>query len=205
MTVPLMILAVGATIIGFLGLPPVIGANVFEHFIEPVISTGAHGGHGGGHLAETTEWALMIFSVAIAATGIWVAQRMFIVKPAIADNLAARFPVAHRWLTDKFYIDELYLATVVAGTYAVSRISFWFDRTIVDGIVNGAGAATRFSSWVSGLVDKHGVDGVVNGVGNTLHDASFGFRRAHTGLVQNYALAMVLGVVVFVGVYLVVR
>ncbi len=102
-------------------------------------------------------------------------------------------------------VDELYLATVVAGTYAVSRISFWFDRTIVDGIVNGAGAATRFSSWVSGLVDKHGVDGVVNGVGNTLHDASFGFRRAHTGLVQNYALAMVLGVVVFVGVYLVVR
>ena len=117
----------------------------------------------------------------------------------------ARFSTAHRWLTDKLYFDELYGATVVAGTYAVSRLSFWFDRTVVDGLVNGSAAVTVFSSWLSALIDRRGVDGVVNGVGNTLHDASFGFRRMHTGLTQNYALAMVLGVVVFVGVYLVVR
>ena len=74
-----------------------------------------------------------------------------------------------------------------------------------DGIVDGSATVTRLTAWLSGKVDSHGVDGVVNGVGNTLHDASFGFRRAHTGLAQNYALAMVLGVVALVGVYLVVR
>jgi NADH-quinone oxidoreductase subunit L len=181
------------------------GGSAFEHFIEPVISTGAHGGEGGGHLSHAAEWSLMIFSVVVAATGIWLAQRMFVQKPAIAEAMAVRFATAHRWLTGKLFIDEFYGATVVAGTYAVSRISFWFDRTVVDGIVNGAATVTRFTAWLSGLVDRRGVDGVVNGVGNTLHDASFGFRRMHTGLTQNYALAMVLGVVVFVGVYLVVR
>jgi NADH-quinone oxidoreductase subunit L len=207
MTGPLVVLAIGATLVGFFGLPAVWGGSTFEHFIEPVISTGAHGGgHGeGGHLTEAAEYALMIFSVVVAATGIWLAQRMFVQTPAIAVSMAARFSTAHRWLTDKLYIDELYGATVVAGTYAVSRISFWFDRTVVDGIVNGSATVTLFSSWLSGLIDRRGVDGVVNGVGNTLHDASFGFRRMHTGLTQNYALAMVLGVVVFVGVYLVVR
>ena len=205
MTGPLMVLAAGATLIGWFGMPPVWGGSAFEHFIEPVIATGAHGGEGGGHLSHATEWTLMIFSVTVALAAIWLAQRMFVQKPAIADAMAARFSTAHRWLTDKLYFDELYGATVVAGTYAVSRLSFWFDRTVVDGLVNGSAAVTVFSSWLSALIDRRGVDGVVNGVGNTLHDASFGFRRMHTGLTQNYALAMVLGVVVFVGVYLVVR
>ena len=205
MTGPLIVLAIGATLIGFIGLPPVWGGSAFERFIEPVIATGAHGDGGGHALSHAAEYALMIFSVAVALTAIWVAHRMFIVTPAIAVNMAARFSTAHRWLTDKLYVDELYNATVVAGTYAASRVSFWFDRNVVDTIVNGSATATRFSAWLSGVVDSRGVDGVVNGVGNTLHDASFGFRRMHTGLVQNYALAMVLGVVVFVGVYLVVR
>ncbi len=206
MTGPLVVLAAGATVVGFFGMPAVFGlGSAFGAFIAPVLETSTHGEGGAHGLSHMAEWLLMALSVLVALTGIWVAQRMFIVRPAIADRLATRFSTAHRWLTNKFYVDELYNATVVAGTYAASRVSFWFDRNVVDTIVNGSATATRFSAWLSGVADSRGVDGVVNGVGNTLHDASFGFRRMHTGLVQNYALAMVLGVVVFVGVYLVVR
>ena len=207
MTGPLIVLAAGAAVVGLFGMPSVFGVgNAFGQFIAPVLETSAHGDGRRTRLVARGRVAVDgPLGDLVALAGIWVAQRMFVVAPAIAVNMAARFSTAHRWLTNKLYVDELYNATVVAGTYAVSRLSFWFDRNVVDTIVNGSATATRFSAWLSALVDSRGVDGVVNGVGNTLHDASFGFRRVQTGLVQNYALAMVLGVVAFVGVYLVVR
>ena len=62
-----------------------------------------------------------------------------------------------------------------------------------------------FSAWVSGLADKHIVDGAVNLVGWTAQESSYWFRRFQTGLVQNYALLMLFGIFVFVGVYLFAR
>jgi len=75
------------------------------------------------------------------------------------------------------------------------------DRNVVDGVVNGTGWLTLFSSWASGLADKRVVDGAVNSVGWTAEELSYWFRRLQTGLVQNYALLMLGGVVVFVGFY----
>ena len=61
------------------------------------------------------------------------------------------------------------------------------------------------TAWFSSLTDRRLVDGLVNMVGWVAQEVSFGFRRLQTGLVQNYALVMLLGVALFVGVYLVVR
>ena len=55
------------------------------------------------------------------------------------------------------------------------------------------------------LADRHIVDGAVNAVGWVAQESSYWFRRFQTGLVQNYALLMLFGVFVFVGVYLFVR
>jgi NADH-quinone oxidoreductase subunit L len=75
----------------------------------------------------------------------------------------------------------------------------------VDGAVNGTGWATVISAWFSGLTDRTVVDGLVNLVGWIVQESSHLFRRLQTGLVQNYALLMLLGVFAFVSVYLLAR
>ncbi|PYR52664.1 MAG: NADH-quinone oxidoreductase subunit L [Acidobacteria bacterium] len=224
MTVPLMALAVGAVFAGFFGIPGALGgSNEIEHFLEPSFTasagsgehaTEAHAlaaaGHGEGSGAEShevsgaAELGLMAFSVAIAAAGIGLARRFYVTNPEIADGLATRFSGAHRTLSNKYYVDELYNATVISGTMNAGRSLWMFDRNVVDGAVNGSSWLTLFSSWLSGLTDKTVVDGAVNFIGWATQESSYWFRRLQTGLVQNYALLMVLGVFVFI-VYLYVR
>jgi NADH-quinone oxidoreductase subunit L len=87
-----------------------------------------------------------------------------------------------------------------------SAVGLWaVDRNVVDGGVNGAGKITVITSWISGLTDRSVVDGLVNAVGRVIQEASFTFRRLQTGLIQNYALLMLLGVFTFVTIYLVAR
>ena len=107
-------------------------------------------------------------------------------------------------LTNKYDVDEIYGATVVSGTLGSANGLWFVDRHVVDGAVNGSGWLAIFTSWVSGLIDKYIVDGLVNLVGWVLQRSSFVFRRAQTGLIQNYALLMLVGVFVFV-TYLLLR
>jgi NADH-quinone oxidoreductase subunit L len=229
MTVPLMALAVGAIVAGFVGVPAVIGGNhAIEHFLEPsftahaaagagaavpaaeptvAAAAGAEAGaaHEAAHLSATAEIGLMLLSVGLAVLGIWLAHRFYVGKPEISQWLAQRWDGAHRLLTNKYYVDELYGATFVRGTLASARGLWRFDGAVVDGAVNGSGTVTRVSAWVSHAFDKYVVDGLVNLVGWICGEGSFVFRRLQTGLIQNYALLMLFGVFVFLSVYLFAR
>ena len=225
MTYPLMALAVGAIVAGFFGIPQALGSSgsVIEKFLEPSFTAervegaavsgvetppGSLGGveeHEGAKLSRGAELGLMGFSVVIAAFGIFLAYRFYVVDPAIADRLAQRWSGAHRVLSNKYYVDELYDATVISGTFAAGRGLWAFDRTVVDGAVNGSGWVTIVSSWFSGLADRTVVDGLVNFVGWMVKESSLIFRRMQTGLVQNYAVLMLLGIFVFVTIYLFAR
>ncbi|MEW5982141.1 MAG: NADH-quinone oxidoreductase subunit L [Acidobacteriota bacterium] len=175
-----------------------------SHDAEGGAAQESHGGEG-GHLSQAGEIGLMLLSVAIALVGIGVAYRFYVRAPQIAEQLAARWAGAHRVLSNKYYVDELYGATVVRGTM-LSASGLWaFDAKVVDGAVNGSGWLTIFSSWFSHLLDKYLVDGLVNFVGAVLENASFMFRKMQTGLVQNYALVMLFGVFAFVSLYLLSR
>jgi NADH-quinone oxidoreductase subunit L len=220
MTFPLMALAVGAIVAGFVGLPAALGGgNAIEHFLEPSFTvsevrpsqpesvervTAAAEGEA-PHASTRLEIGLMLFSVLIAATGIALARRFYVTHPEISEHLMTRWAGAHRTLSNKYYVDELYNATVISGTMSAGRGLWTFDRNVVDGAVNGSSWVTLFSSWLSGLADRHIVDGAVNFVGWTAQEASFWFRRLQTGLVQNYALLMLFGIFAFVTVYLFVR
>ena len=151
------------------------------------------------------ELGLMAFSVLIAGIGIVVADKFYRTSPEISDNLATQFAGAHRTLSNKYYVDELYGATVISGTFASGRGLWTFDRNVVDGAVNGTGWVTVISSWFSGVTDRTVVDGLVNLVGWTVQESSYLFRRVQTGLVQNYALLMLFGIFAFVSIYLFVR
>src|SRR5207244_10534073 len=133
------------------------------------------------------ELGLMVFSVLIAAGGIFLARTFYQTSPEISERLAERFAGAHRTLSNKYYVDELYNGTVISGTMASGRGLWAFDRNVVDGVVNGSSWMTLFGSWMSGLTDRTLVDGAVNFVGRLLQESSYWFRRVQTGLVQNCA------------------
>ena len=164
-----------------------------------------HEAAGGHEASRSLEIGLMVLSVLVAAVGIALAWRFYVTHPEISERLAQRWAGAHRTLSNKYYVDELYNATVISGTKASGRSLWQFDRRVVDGAVNGASWLTLFSAWLSGLTDRTVVDGAVNFVGRTLQESSYWFRRLQTGLVQNYALLMLFGVFAFVSLYLFVR
>jgi len=227
MTVPLMALAVGAIVVGFVGVPQVLGGNnAIERFLEPsFVASAAVSGHeaaqpaaaepapaaeggehaAGPHMSAAGEWGLMLFSIALAASGIWLARRFFVTRPEISDALAERWAGPHRVLSNKYYVDELYGATVVRGTLGSARGLWAFDRRVIDGAVDGSGWVTRFSAWISHLLDKYLVDGLVNLVGWVAGEGSYLLRRAQTGLIQNYALVMLFGVFAFLTLYFFTR
>jgi NADH-quinone oxidoreductase subunit L len=233
MTFPLMALAVGAIVAGFFGIPAALGGgNAIEHFLEPSFTAShevaaAESLEAAGQPAEAgaesaagleaageaegeaeshgVELGLMVFSVLIAVAGIALAWKFYVTSPHISESLAGRWSGAHRTLSNKYYVDELYNATVISGTMSSGRGLWTFDRKVVDGAVNGSGWLTIFSSWVSGLADRHIVDGAVNLVGWTIQESSYWFRRIQTGLVQNYALLMLFGIFAFVSIYLIAR
>ena len=207
MTGPLVVLAVGAVFAGFLGVPAALGGNnMIEHFLEPSFTAGA-AAHAGEvhHISHTAELGLMALSVLIAVGGILFACRNYVWRPDEADRLAARLAGTHRLLTNKYYVDELYDATVVQGTMSGAQNLWRFDGAVVDGAVNGTGWFTRASSVVSHVLDKYVVDGLVNLVGWICREGSYGFRRVQTGLIQNYAFATLVGVFAFVTWFLVGR
>ena len=59
-------------------------------------------------------------------------------------------------------MDEIYDATVVWGTLALTRVLAWFDLKVIDGVVDGSALLTRGWSTISGWFDLHVVDGLVN-------------------------------------------
>ena len=208
MTVPLLVLAVGAIAAGYVGVPAVLGEgigipNAIEHYLEPSFTAGeAEQAEEVHHLSHATEFGLMGMSVLLAIGGILLARRNYVQRPEVSEQWAQQWAGPHRVLTNKYYVDEFYGATVVEGTMTSAGGLFAFDRGVVDGAVNGTGWTTIVLSWISHVLDKYVVDGIVNLVGNTCREASYSLRRVQTGLIQNYAFATLFGVFAFVTWYL---
>jgi len=94
--------------------------------------------------------------------------------------------------------------TVTRRTMDLARGVFTFDSKIVDGVVNGSAWLTRLSSRITGGTDKYLVDGLVNAIANfVVRLMSPIVRAAQTGFIQNYALVMVIGLLIAVSVYLI--
>jgi NADH-quinone oxidoreductase subunit L len=185
-TVPLVCLAFLSVVGGWIGVPKILGdvlggfPNYFEHYLEPVFAYSnayvAQHAHG-AHPSHAVEWGLMGTSVVIACAGIGLAAGLYLVAPGVPEKFVATFPVLHRAVYNKWYIDEIYDFVFVNPCKALGNF-LWkgFDVVVIDGIVNGVAAVVR------------GFSGIL--------------RYVQTGFVHNYAFSMVIGVVVIVGVYL---
>ncbi|OAG27735.1 NADH-quinone oxidoreductase subunit L [Thermodesulfatator autotrophicus] len=174
MTIPLMILAVGAVVTGWLGVPHVLGGhNHFAKFLEPVL------GHPHINLPywlygkkEWIELFLMAISVGVGVLGIAVAYVVYVKKPELQRLIPERYPALYRYLYNKWYWDEIYDATIVKPTFFTAR------------------------SIVQGVVDSILIEGVVNGLPDLIRRGGESLRRLQNGVVQTYALIMATGAAV---------
>jgi len=200
MVIPLQVLAVLAVIAGYVGLPHVLGGGAwFSRFIES--STGPHE----VHLAAATEVLLMAISAGAALAGLVAAYFVYVLKGgAPARRLAERFRLAYRVLLNKYYVDSFYGQAIAGGALLAGRVLSWFDDRVIDGLVNGSAACVRHVSAVSEAFDSGVVDGAVNGVGFVHRRLSSGLTRLQSGYVYNYALSIVLGIVVLISIFVTV-
>jgi NADH-quinone oxidoreductase subunit L len=124
---------------------------------------------------EWLEAPVMAFTLAGVGVATWLAWRLYVGQPALAERAAARAPRLHRGSLHKWYVDEAYEAAVVRPVYQVSRQLLWavVDVHVVDGFANGcARAAQALASWYG--------------------------RVVQVGHIQAYALAIAIGAVVLV-------
>jgi NADH-quinone oxidoreductase subunit L len=240
MWVPLVVLAIFATIGGFIGistaftggkevggrlnivnwLNPVIWNQSTRQFgtPEPVVdkpnaepaesSTApfnlAHAVEAKLGSETAAEWVFIIISLVAAGAGIALGLLFYIKSPSLADVWAARLGPLYRASVNKYWIDEFYGMAFTRRTMDLARAVFAFDSKVVDGGVNGSAWLTRLSSVVTGGTDKYLVDGLVNAIaGFIVRLMSPIVRAVQTGFIQNYALMMVIGLLVAVALYLV--
>ena len=129
MTIPLIVLAAGSALAGFLPFHELVTSDgrPFETEINPAVA---------------------IPSVLIGLLGIWIAFVMYRKENGIPDRVAATLKYGYKWAYNKFYIDEVYLFVTkkIIFRYISTPIA-WFDRHIVDGTMNTIAALTQGTSF----------------------------------------------------------
>jgi NADH-quinone oxidoreductase subunit L len=159
----------------------------------------AHAVEGVTHSHLLTEWLFIIISLVAAGIGMGLAYLFYVRSPHLPDLWAARLGALYRASYNKYRVDELYGLLFTRRTMDAARGIYAIDSKVLDGAVNGSAALTRRISRYTGNFDRTVVDGAVNGVAGFIGRLmSPLLRAAQTGLTANYALVMVLGLVVAV-------
>ena len=166
MTIPLIVLAVLATVGGFIGLPESLGGHDWlAGWLSPLLAAPAASANG-----APSELLMMGISVSVAVIALVYAYSKYVKKASVpvADTEERSF-----WANlsyHKFYVDELYDAVVRKPLDAIS--GFFYN-----------------------VIDRAGIDGIVNGVARSPVEASKGLRLLQTGNVGFYIFMMVAGII----------
>ncbi|MDB5412379.1 MAG: NADH-quinone oxidoreductase subunit [Rubritepida sp.] len=174
MLIPLVLLAVGAAFAGMVFAPYFIG-HEYEHFWNGAIFN-LPAKHMMEAMHHVPEWVPMLV-MTVAISGIVLAVILYGFLPAVPGRIAAAFPGIYRFLLNKWYFDELYARIFVEPAKRL---------------------AMRF--WQIG--DMRIIDGMPNGVASLAAGTARGVVRLQTGRVANYAFTMIIGLVVFVTLFL---
>jgi len=155
MTIPLWVLAILAVVGGFLGIPAVIAPNAhwLAKFLGPVVGneTGPE-----TELAYGAAWELIGVSVLMALIGTFWAVGRFSKKPELGEPAGFGKVLANKW-----YVDEFYHAVIVRPLDLLAQFLVFFDKNIVDGIVNGVGRLVQYGSRQLRLLQSGQVGGYV--------------------------------------------
>jgi NADH-quinone oxidoreductase subunit L len=188
MTVPLIVLAVFAVLLGFIGTPV---WPWFQSFL--------------GAQHEPVRWGgvivLMLISSVVVFGGIGVGGLLYGAlapeKSAEKDILEDLQPSIWRVLRDKFYVDELYDATVVRLNACFARLCHWLDRVVLDSLVQLVAYVVLGLSWLNRVVDEYVVNLGFDQVCERLRRGGGFLSRLQNGQVQTYLRVIALALTLF--------
>jgi len=188
MLAPLVVLAIGSTVVGWLGIPEALGGhNKFDQFFTPVVHSSSEPVRSAENFPSEPqkpespeenkglELELAALSVAVALAGLGLAYLFYVRRPELPDRIATNVRGVYRTLLNKYWVDEAYYATLVNPIVDGSRNVLWrgVDVGIIDALVNGAGTTSK------------GLSGVT--------------RRMQSGSIRSYAGWVALGAACVVG------
>ena len=169
---PLVLLAILSLIGGWIGWPRALGGNdAFGTFLAPVL--GDHTGTSAG--GEGLERILAVVSLLVAALGWFLADLLYRHKPALPDTLMEKARGLYPLLTHKYWVDEIYMATIVRPLEAGSRLVL--QRGVDETLVDGAGRVAAESA---------------QGAGGILRKIQSGNIRSYAGWIAAGAAALLL-------------
>ncbi len=188
MLAPLVVLAIGSIIVGWLGIPEALhGHNRFDQFLAPVVHTSSEPVRSTENFPsepqksespeenKSLELELAGASVAVAFAGLGLAYLFYVRRPELPDRIATNLKGVYRILLNKYWVDETYYATLVNPIVDGSRNVLWrgVDVGVIDALVNGAGTTSKSLSGIT--------------------------RRMQSGSIRSYAGWVALGAACVVG------
>ena len=151
MMMPLVLLAVGAAVAGFIP---------FGHFVSS----------DGTKLETAFHLQFSIAPVALGLAGIFIALWLYKKQSDKPDKIAVALGGLYKSAYHKFYIDEIYLFITQKIIFnLIGRPAAWFDKNVVDGLINATGNGTK--------------------------DISESIKGLQSGKVQSYAIYFLAGVI----------
>ena len=170
MTLPLAGLALGAIFSGMIGYDLFIGDGRFDFWRDALAVVGEDPIEAAHHVPAWVVWSPMVVTV----LGLGLSFHMYMRRPEIPGQLAAKFPVVYQFLLNKWYFDELYDFLFVRPAFKLGNFFWkWGDQ---------------------GTIDRFGPDGISSSIIS-------GARRlgaVQTGYLYHYAFAMIIGIALFV-------
>jgi NADH-quinone oxidoreductase subunit L len=178
---PLVVLAVLSVIGGWLAAPALWsgGKDYFAEFLAPVFGSGEAAAAGvvlDEAAAHNLEWVLASVAVLTAALGIAVAYWLYVRQPKKPSELAKSLQPVYKTLLNKYWVDELYAATVVRPLVWVSEHVLWK------------------------IVDVEAIDGTVNGIAHGATAVGDRVRHTQSGNTRSYAAWVVVGALVIIAI-----
>jgi NADH-quinone oxidoreductase subunit L len=194
MTVPLVVLAIFALGLGWLGAPWV-GDNLFHHFVHYTAPAGVAALTPAAATATAAggfSWLVAIISTVMALAGLGLSAAIY--RYHWIPVAWLKFPAYPLYYAaqHKYWVDDIYEGVVVKGVLLLTRVLRWLDINVVDGAVNLVGWGVRVVvAMVCNFVDKYIIDGVVNGVAWVTGKVGEYGSRLQTGSVQEYISTLV--------------
>ncbi len=164
---------------------------------------GDGGTHAGGHspwqdALHAAHYPSLILSLIMIAAGFLLARRMYLTHATDPAEVSKRFGPMHKIISNKYYFDEIYAVGVVGSLKKLNHALSWFDKNVLDAVVNLTALITRFVAFVSSLFDTYVIDGLVNFWRGFIRSASAVLRLLQTGNARDYITWSIVGVIILV-------
>ena len=188
-TMPLVVLAVGAVFSGYLNASP-FKIEKFTRWVEPGVGALTHPAL--EHPAFV-GWLKALPSIGLVVLGLVGGFYFFkaMYEKELFKGLTQRNPVArgiYSFVLNKYYLDALYEKVIVRGIAGpVSAAIYWINQNVIDRIVDTIGlVSVALGRFVYKWIDQRGIDGIVNGSGAGARQAGGALRSTQSGKVQAY-------------------